>query len=254
MKELNTDTYLCRCICQPPLGTILRRESQLQFPDGCSQLPKVRRENLSLFSYHRPNPWLTFTDICTCSTGRDSGLTGGVTENGVTESLTVLVQGGVFGDTATTKIFIMTPATLDLDLTAGVSSADQRASLTNGDFQPLFDGSTTIPQGVTLPDRLTPIKTQLGQLMPGVPISQFTYRRQTNDRFLSSDGYGKATVSVVPFPLHRVSKEPILQLHGSNKHIYHRSYTATIKRKTRIHSNQSALLSKLFGSAGCRAN
>ena len=207
-----------------------------------------------MFSYHRPNPSLTFTDICTCSTGRDSGLTGGVTENGVTESLTVLVQGGVFGDTATTKIFIMTPATFDLDLTAGVSSADQRASLTNGDFQPLFDGSTATPQGVTLPDRLTPIKTQLGQLMPGVPISQFTYRRQTIDRFLSSDGYGKATVSVVPFPLHRVFKEPILQLHGSNKHIYHRSYTATIKRKTRIHSNQSVLLSRLFGSAGCRAN
>ena len=69
-----------------------------------------------MFSYHRPNPSLTFTDICTCSTGRDSGLVGGVTENGVTESLTDLVQGGVFGDTATTKIFIMTPATFDLDL------------------------------------------------------------------------------------------------------------------------------------------
>ena len=24
LKELNTDTYLCRCICQPPLGSILR--------------------------------------------------------------------------------------------------------------------------------------------------------------------------------------------------------------------------------------
>jgi len=163
-----------------------------------------------LFSYHRPNPSLTFTDICTCSTGRDSGLVGGVTENGVTESLTDLVQGGVFGDTATTKIFIMTPATYNLDLNTSVSSADQRASLTNGDFQPLFDGLTTI-KGVTLPDRLTPIKTQLGQLMPGVPISQFTYRRQNIDRFLDSDGYGKATVSVVPFPLHRVSKESILQ-------------------------------------------
>lgn len=206
-----------------------------------------------MFSYHRPNPSLTFTDICTCSTGRGSGLVGGVTENGVTESLTDLVQGGVFGDTATTKIFIMTPATYNLDLNTRVSSADQRASLTNGDFQPLFDGLTTI-KGVTLPDRLTPIKTQLGQLMPGVPISQFTYRRQNIDRFLGSDGYGKATVSVVPFPLHRVSKESILRLHGSNKHIYHRSYIATIKRKTRIHSNQSALLSRLYGSAGCRAN
>lgn len=100
----------------------------------------------------------------------------------------------------------MTPATyrLDLDPKLGVSSADQRASLTNGDFQPLFDGLTETALGVTLPDRLTPIKTQLGQLMLGVPISQFTYRRQINDYFLRDDGYGKATVSVVPFPLHRV--------------------------------------------------
>jgi hypothetical protein len=155
-----------------------------------------------LVLYRHPNPSLTFANICPCSTGRQPDQTGGVTEDGVTEALGALVQGGVFGDVATTKIFIMTPATYDLDLDLEKTpNADQRASLNNGDFQPLFDG-TTVVSGQTIPDRLTPLKAELGQLMPGVPISQFTYRRQTDDDRLKNDGYGKATVSVVPLLLH----------------------------------------------------
>lgn len=123
----------------------------------------------------------------------------------------------------------MTPAIYDLDLGPTVSGTDQRASLKNGEFQPLFDGQTMV-KGEVLPDGLTPIKTQLGQLMPGVPISQFTYRRQNIDDYLRNDGYGKAAVSVVLFPLYRASQEHILQLHRSNKHIYYRSSTATIKK------------------------
>ncbi|EME81801.1 uncharacterized protein MYCFIDRAFT_78767 [Pseudocercospora fijiensis CIRAD86] len=105
-----------------------------------------------------------------------------------TEPLGALVQGGVFGDTATTKIFIMTPATYSLDLDA--STSGMSASLTNGDNQPLFDGAT--PEVPT--DRLTPIRTTLAQLMPGVPISQFTYRRQTLNNQLETGAYGKAMI------------------------------------------------------------
>ena len=157
-----------------------------------------------MFLYHRPNPWLTFTDICPCSTGRGGGIPGeDPTEGGVTEPLGTLVQRGIFGDTATTKIFIMTPATYDLDLDPDkVLVAERVASLTNGNFQPLFDGSTTTPSGILIPDRLTPLKAQLGQLMPGVPISQFTYRRQLigDDDEPRQDAHGKAAVSVVSFP------------------------------------------------------
>lgn len=85
----------------------------------------------------------------------------------------------------------MTPATYSLDLVA--STSGMSASLTNGDNQPLFDGAT--PEVPT--DRLTPIRTTLAQLMPGVPISQFTYRRQTLNNLLETGAYGKAMVSGV---------------------------------------------------------
>ncbi|OBT55283.1 hypothetical protein VE04_04399 [Pseudogymnoascus sp. 24MN13] len=167
---------------------------------GCTSVIVVSRLGVYLSHLWEPSFSLDVTaDFQTgvidyLNTGRQPDQTGGVTEDGVTEALGALVQGGVFGDVATTKIFIMTPATYDLDLDLEKTpNADQRASLNNGDFQPLFDG-TTVVSGQTIPDRLTPLKAELGQLMPGVPISQFTYRRQTDDDRLKNDGYGKATV------------------------------------------------------------
>ncbi|SMY24124.1 unnamed protein product [Zymoseptoria tritici ST99CH_1A5] len=114
-----------------------------------------------------------------------------------TEPLGSLVQRGVFSDSATTKIFIMTPATYDLDLNDGsiegkpaVPEREQRASLLTSVDPPLFDGNT--PGGP--PDRLTPMKAALSALMPGVPISQFNYRRQVDDAKVRGQAYGKATI------------------------------------------------------------
>lgn len=132
------------------------------------------------------------TDIQSRSNGRVGG-----GETG-TEPLGSLVQRGVFSDSATTKIFIMTPATYDLDLNDGsiegkpaVPEREQRASLLTSVDPPLFDGNT--PGGP--PDRLTPMKAALSALMPGVPISQFNYRRQVDDAKVRGQAYGKATVS-----------------------------------------------------------
>jgi hypothetical protein len=107
-----------------------------------------------------------------------------------TEPLAALVQRGVFGNVATTKIFIMTPAAIDRDLT-GVPSREQGASLLQSDPQPLFDGT----QQVTI-DRLGAIRTALSGLMPGIPVRQFVYRRQTDDDKLTQ-AFGKAAVSSI---------------------------------------------------------
>lgn len=82
----------------------------------------------------------------------------------------------------------MTPATMDLDLYA--STVGMASSLYNGDNPPLFGPS---PPGTV--DRLDTITTFLGQLLPGVPIAQFVYRRQNVDQLLNSGAYGALMVS-----------------------------------------------------------
>ena len=118
---------------------------------------------------------------CTYRSGRSGS-------EGNTEALRALVQGGVFGNPATTNIFIMTPAIFDLNLNTGTVST--AGTLANGNNPPLYG---TSPPGTV--DRLDTITTYLGQLMPGVPIKQFVYRRQTIDKLLADGAYGMAMVS-----------------------------------------------------------
>lgn len=77
---------------------------------------------------------------------------------------------------------------MNLDLNAG--TVGMASTLGNGNNPPLFG---TSPPGTV--DRLDTINTFLGQLMPGVPIAQFVYRRQTTDSLLASGAYGAAMVS-----------------------------------------------------------
>jgi hypothetical protein len=82
----------------------------------------------------------------------------------------------------------MTPAIMDLDLNAG--TVGMAGTLAKGNNPPLF--GTSPPGNV---DRLDTITTFLGQLMPGVPVKQFVYRRQTIDSLLANGAYGAAMVS-----------------------------------------------------------
>lgn len=136
--------------------------------------------------------------------------TGRVGGEADTEPLAALVQGGVFGDTAATQIYIMTPATKDLDLTSSV--LNQAASLTNGDHPALYG---PVPPGDV--DRITPLKTALNQLLPGVSISQFVYRRQTSGNLLTNGAYGAAMVCISCPPLPKLVPRVAFMESYSNK-------------------------------------
>jgi hypothetical protein len=84
----------------------------------------------------------------------------------------------------------MTPAIFDRDLKLDTPISEQRSSLTQSDPDPLYG---TTPPGII--DRLTPFTAKINELLPGVPIAQFTYRRQLNDRSVESGAYGAAMVS-----------------------------------------------------------
>lgn len=103
-----------------------------------------------------------------------------------TQPLSALVNQQVFGD-QTTRIFIMTPATIDLDLKENLPGA----SLTQnqGDNIALF--GPQYPDGWA--DRLTPLNSFLGSIMPNVPIDYFVYRRETGN-LNSGNAFGSATI------------------------------------------------------------
>lgn len=103
-----------------------------------------------------------------------------------TEPLGSLVDQGVFGDD-TTKIFIMTPATLSLDMDENFVGASRTSS--QGDNVPLFGPEA--PPGWS--DRLTPLNQFLGNLMPGVPVDYFVYRRETG-QLNQGNTFGSATI------------------------------------------------------------
>lgn len=143
----------------------------------CSITSGMLHENLLLVVFKRSE---LGSNICMYSTGRSEEISAGESE-----ALVDLAEAGVFGDVDTTKIFIMTPATLDLDLDENTSSREQSASLSQGDQPALYGGD----------NRVGAIRNELGQILPGVPINEFVYRRQTQDNLLQTGAYGAAMVS-----------------------------------------------------------
>lgn len=175
---------------------------------GCTSVVVVSRRGAWVSHFWEP----TFANDRSNPNGFQTGvldyLENGRTGEAGTQPLLDVTQSSIFGDSATTKIFIMTPATYDHDLKEYIPEQkdengnivvpeqlatpeiEQTASLQQSDDQPLFDGATDL-----VPDRLTPLKDQLREILPGVEISQFTYRRQQSDERVQNQAYGKMVVS-----------------------------------------------------------
>lgn len=133
-------------------------------------------------------------------------------EGGTTRPLRDLVRAGVFPDDQfKTRVFIITPATYSQDLTDETPPDEVTASLTNGNFQPLFDGQTP-----PAPDRLSPIKAALRGLIPNVPVDQFIYRRKT-EGVAAQVPMGKAAVSSdLGFPAFLFRRRSIISIQHAN--------------------------------------
>ena len=80
-----------------------------------------------------------------------------------------------FGDSTTTKIYIMTPATKENNL-------DGDGDLRNGNFPQDYE------------NQITQITSLLNEILPNVPIEIFAYQRQRREALLESNVYGKAIV------------------------------------------------------------
>lgn len=81
----------------------------------------------------------------------------------------------------------MTPAEIELDLTENTPASEQFGSLTRGENPPLYGSGGR--------DRIGAIQAHLGNVLPGVEIAQFVYRRQTQDNLLQTGAYGANMVS-----------------------------------------------------------
>lgn len=175
---------------------------------GCTSVVVVSRRGAWASHFWEPTLANDRTDPNAFQTGVLDYLQTGRAGEAGTQPLQDVTRSGIFGDVETTKIFIMTPATYDRDLKEYIPEQkdnggnvvvpeqlatpenEQTASLQQSDDQPLFDGATDL-----VPDRLTPLKDRLAEILPGVEISQFTYRRQQSDEKVQNQAYGKLVVS-----------------------------------------------------------
>lgn len=155
---------------------------------GCTSIVVVSRQG-AWASHFFESPLFAQDDLFTnlvrpyLHNGRPGGETG-------TFSLTNLAQTR-FNDPATTHIYIMTPANYDLNI-ANLSPRAKLDSLTDGDHDPQYGPggrSFTIDasQEIVARDRLTPLEADLRNILPGVPIDKFVYRR------------GKPYITFIPF-------------------------------------------------------
>lgn len=104
-----------------------------------------------------------------------------------TETLADLTEGGVFGGDST-KIFVMTPAIFDKDLTENTPGSEQFASQRQGNNPPLYGPGERV-------NRLDPLEEELSQILPDAPIEKFVYRRQTNEGRLANGAFGANMVN-----------------------------------------------------------
>jgi hypothetical protein len=90
----------------------------------------------------------------------------------------------VFGNSKyNTKVYIMSPAIMDLDLDPEtMTGSAMAATLNQGSNIPLYG------------TRLDSITMYLDQLLPNVPVEKFIYRRQKGDNLLQNGAYGAGMV------------------------------------------------------------